>query len=545
MNISNLGKYIANPTLGRKAVTSLTAAGAILPVVLLETTVTGGRTHKAHKRGGFVEARERVTEESLGAIFWLFGATMFGKLFQKMGEKFLNIPKEDIDVGRGAARKPFKNFVLDNLGKANCNENKLARFYFGKVIASLVTACLFIGLVVPKMNQAITKYIFKHKPENEKDLTAKDLLQKQFLFKHHNVNINSVSNFKRNAGSANPSFKSAAVLTQIAQKFQENAIYKLLGTDVGTVSGRTINARNKDERIEILVRDVLSIPFYVFTTDLVIKLLNAIDKYKGKNTNINPTTAMEIHNMLLEKMPEEKMTFEAFEKFALGNNSQNSLYEKIFPKQAPVIKSYLGGLIKIKKPVDYQTIELSKFNELIRQNITDPVEANRLINLGKEMSGLQPEIRVLIDKEKNTVASKKILTESQVKDIFSGGELKTPEFMKKALNNVFKTKSHPNRLTDPYQYISQKSIEGVRSDMIDYVNSIIEYAKNNKFNEITPKLMKKVNSRNLIMKGSYLLTGMAFSALFLSNLIPTFQYWVTKKRTGKNEFPGTENMKRA
>ena len=54
----------------RKFVTQLDKSGAILPVVLLEGAVTGGRTYQAYKRDGFVEARERVTEESLGAIFW-------------------------------------------------------------------------------------------------------------------------------------------------------------------------------------------------------------------------------------------------------------------------------------------------------------------------------------------------------------------------------------------------------------------------------------------------------------------------------------------
>ena len=83
------GSYLRNSTSSmRKFVTKLDRKGAILPVLLLEATVTGGRTYQAYKRDGFVEARERVTEESLGAVFWLFGATMAGKLFDKLGQKF-------------------------------------------------------------------------------------------------------------------------------------------------------------------------------------------------------------------------------------------------------------------------------------------------------------------------------------------------------------------------------------------------------------------------------------------------------------------------
>ena len=85
INPTNLSKYIINkPSAMRRFVTSLDKSGAILPVLLLEGTVTGGRTYQAYKRDGFVEARERVTEESLGAIFWLFGATLFGKLFANL-----------------------------------------------------------------------------------------------------------------------------------------------------------------------------------------------------------------------------------------------------------------------------------------------------------------------------------------------------------------------------------------------------------------------------------------------------------------------------
>ena len=109
MNISSYKNYIVNSSKSRNFITSLGKTGAILPVVLLEATVTGGRTYQAYKRDGFVEARERVTEESLGAVFWLFGATMFGKLIEAIGRKTLPLSKEDCDVGKDAVRKPFEN----------------------------------------------------------------------------------------------------------------------------------------------------------------------------------------------------------------------------------------------------------------------------------------------------------------------------------------------------------------------------------------------------------------------------------------------------
>ena len=61
--------FKVKPSLLRKFVTQLDKSGAILPVVLLEGTVTGGRTYQAYKRDGIVEARERVTEEAQGSKF--------------------------------------------------------------------------------------------------------------------------------------------------------------------------------------------------------------------------------------------------------------------------------------------------------------------------------------------------------------------------------------------------------------------------------------------------------------------------------------------
>ena len=127
IKLNDISKYTANLSKSRNFITSLRKPGVILPVILLESTVTLGRTYQAYKRDGFVEARERVTEESLCAIFWLFGATLFGKLIQSIGQKFMHMPKTAIDVGHDNVRQPFKNFVLDNLGNRYFGEENVRK----------------------------------------------------------------------------------------------------------------------------------------------------------------------------------------------------------------------------------------------------------------------------------------------------------------------------------------------------------------------------------------------------------------------------------
>ncbi len=559
----------------RKFVTSLDKKGAILPVILLEATVTGGRTYQAYKRDGFVEARERVTEESLGAIFWLFGATIFGKLFDKLGQKFLKIPKDMPDVGKDKVRVPFNNYINNIIRrvpgmtpeKLAKIEKNLAVYSVGKTFASLITACLFIGYVVPKMNQGITKYIFGRMnakdPNNEKapnpytnKLTIKDARN---IFSAKGVSINAVENFKANNDSPvlnqkkTPSFKGGAdSLLRIVQNFEEDAIWKLLGTDVGTVSGRTINARNNDERVEIMFRDLVSIPFYVFTMPAIVAFMNKKDTFKGLNTKLNPMSAMEVHNSLIQRMSDMKqgngineMTPEQFKKFALGkelNTEEINLLKESFPnKKQPGVKRVFFGLIPQKEKEVYEIIKLEDFEKNIDKYITNKTKAGILKQRAREMSKMQPL--------KDGVA---ILTDTQGRDVLEGGFVKSPEFLKGVLNRIFEKdiidinsekslSKVKNPLNNSYKYIPLSDIEDRRKRVIDYVQAIIDDAKNNKTN-VTWDSMLKMNKRNMRRNGLFMAVAMGVSALFLSTIIPKVQYYITYLRTGKNSFPGTENM---
>ena len=554
----------------RKFVTKLDRKGAVLPVVLLEATVTGGRTYQAYKRDGFVEARERATEESLGAIFWLFGAAMAGALFDKIGQKFMKIPKDMPAVGVDEVRTPFKNYINKMASKLKVSPEYLAKFSVGKTIASLLTACLFIGYVVPKVNQAITKHIYgrmnKKDPNHEKGpnpytnrLTIKDA---RSIFSAKGVSINAVDNFKAlmdkdnplstSSVSQNPSFKgNVDTMLRIVQNFDENRVWQLMGTDVGTVSGRTINARNNDERVEILFRDIVSIPFYVFTMPLIVRFMSNHDKFKGLNTGLNPMSAMEAHNKLIEKMGKagvSEMTPDVFRNFALGNDENyNKLFDKIFTEPKKVTPRKLFGIIPLKPQLENRTITLEEFVKRVNENASEVRNADEIKNLAQRMSGLQPERY-----NEKLKTFEKILTESQVEDVLKGGAAREPEFLRDILDNIYEKnvidttskkslaeKTKP--LTNPYKYISQESIDKNRQKIIDYVESIIKDAKDNARN-VDFESMLKLNKRNYFKNGLFMGLGMGISALFLSTIIPKIQYYITFLRTGKNSFPGTENM---
>ena len=70
------------------------AQKSLIPLIMLECFVTGGRTIQAYKRGGFEEARERFTEESIGAAFWFAGVKMFNKMNDYIGKRILKLDRK-------------------------------------------------------------------------------------------------------------------------------------------------------------------------------------------------------------------------------------------------------------------------------------------------------------------------------------------------------------------------------------------------------------------------------------------------------------------
>ncbi len=102
---------LKNFSYGRKFVRGL-ASRSIAPVMLLEAFVEGGRTYQAYQRGGFTEARERFTEEIIGAAFWFSGVPLFNKLIDKyVGERIKKLPETSFDTGKDNLRNPVKNYL--------------------------------------------------------------------------------------------------------------------------------------------------------------------------------------------------------------------------------------------------------------------------------------------------------------------------------------------------------------------------------------------------------------------------------------------------
>lgn len=510
-NISNIS-FNGGKGTGRfaKFITSMTKTDALAPVIALEGCVVTGRTYQAYKRGKWDEARERFIEEIMGSITWLGGVFSLNWLGDKLVAKILKSNGKNFDVGKDKLRTPFDNF-MNKIKPTKFSQNQVAGLKCAKVMTSIVLANLFIGFVVPKVNQGLTR---KLRHERKIEQQQQNMLTPK---------------------TAEPSFKGAMNAVNAFTNMIENTnTGKLLSSDAGIVAGRTYNARKPEERREIAIRDIGSIYFYMWASGHVGNLLNYLES--GKTTRLNPNTAQILDKHLQDYLGERSMTAEEFRKAVLGNAKEVNLPDNLKFESEPV-----KGLSKLMNKKPLEIIKLSDL-EKVKEIPADVLERAR------QMATLQP---AKIGKDG---IAEKLLTKQQVVDSFNKAEINNT----KLLHNVFSeftggkgkeigknAKGKPilseyefvgGSYNDEYRYVSNKKLYKLKAQMEQYVETICKAAKDGK---VDKKLLDKIRNKNVIYSGINFAAGFAVAATFLSTLIPRFQYYVTRKTTGVDAFPGT------
>lgn len=479
----------------------MTKPDALAPIIGLEATVTGGRTLQAQKRGGKDEARERLIEETTGALVWLGGVKVINDY---VGDPILKkLFGGNFDVGTDKVlRTPFDNFMKKNPPKG-FTAKQVAIIKAVKVLASVLIADAFIGLVVPPLNQRLTRNLAKKKAQTSQNEQTQEKLE--------------LSTNKPN----NPSFKGGGfgAINAFTNAIENTNTGKLLSTDAGLVSGRMYSARNNDERREIAIRDLGSIYFYMWAQNHVGSLLNFIET--GRFSRLNPTTA-NILDEHLSKFIESKggeVAVEEFQRAVLGKNSTE---------------------IKLPGGIKFESAELSgmtKFMDKFRSKPTEPLQAIKVSELKdiKELQSVWTRIEEM-SKLQPLRQGEAVVTKQQIIDAINISEINDP----KLLDKVF-TKYTGGASKDEYKFVSNKKLYGIKTDMENYVKDLCKSSKNGK---ITKESLKSLKNKNLTYSGINFAAGFAVAALFLSTLIPKFQYWVTRQKTGKNEFPGTYELEK-
>lgn len=483
----------------REFVRTLANPDALTSTVLLEGSVTAGRGYNAYKRGGINEFRERFTDDVISAIFWMKGVDIFNSIGDKFGQKVLKLPTTEFDMGKDALRKPFENVAKDitKMGIAPENAEKmkktLATFKLGKIICASILSTTFVGFALPRINQGITKFFMSKDAAEEVKKPNEQISNNQ----PQTMGYVSIDEFgDKFKDKKLPSFK--GTLELIAHNLENNKICKLITSDVGITTGRVTSARNKDEGLEYLFRDVSSSFFYTASTPLIYAGLQKITKSKDI-TSIDPVAAKQVNQKLIEQL--EK---------AGGSMKTSDFAKKTLGKLDDAGKKLLEEL-----PFENDVISVKEFIK----HTTD----KDLIKRAARMSRLQP----------NQANVGGVLTKQQVTDVLKNGSINTPEFMKEVYSEHFGAK-----LTDKYRFIPMKKIINFRSNIDDYVNSVIKQADKTNNGVVTKDILEKVNKKGFAMSAGFRAIAIGVSALALGIIIPKLQYAITAKRTGSNAAPG-------
>lgn len=462
-----------------KFITNMTKADAIAPVIALEATVVAGRTYQAYKRGKWDEARERCIEESMGSITWLGGVASLNYLGDKLVAQILKSNGKNFDVGTDKIlRTPFDNF-MKKVAPNKFTPTQIAALKATKVMTSIVLANLFIGFVVPKVNQALT-----HKLRHDRKEVEKTQTNQSTSFKGGMNAVNAFTNIIENTNTG-----------------------KLLSSDIGIAGGRMYNARSKEERREIAIRDLGSIYFYMWAAGHVGNILNYLES--GSPTRLNPSTAGILNEHLSQFLENNgnSMNVNDFRKAVLGKQAS----EIKLPKGLIFETEELSAMSKLFNNKPLEVIRLSEVEKVV----TDKELLERL----REMSKLQPQR-----------CGESVLTKQQLIDAINKSEINNPKLLAKAFDEYTN-----GAYIDEYRYVSNKKLYKLKSEMEKYVETICKTSKNGK---VDKKLLENVKKKNLTYNGFNFAAGFVVAASFLSTFIPKIQYWVTRKATGVDAFPG-------
>ena len=470
---------------------------ALLPIAMLEATVIAGRSYQAYKRGGMTECRERLIDESITAIVWLQIISWLNKgleaiikrpgLFSKKG-----LPEISADFGSDAIRNPIKRAIK----KRPEIEKVISGLKLSKIALSAFVGIYISGVMLPKFYQNLTKKILKkEKSEKNNNFVENKISMSDF--------INQTSGKKRNISFGNMTTK----IQTFAHILETHPIAKLLTIDAGLFAGRAYNARNKDERNEILFRDLSSSFFYMCCTPIIYSFLSRfVDKFKGKNTDLDCNTVNYVTKYLNDNIKNKTMTPDEFLKVMLGRNEK-------------LAKQVLAS-------IDRDVLSINDVKALLKDLSVEEKQAASIVKKLNKFIKLRPDC-----------ASKELLTKSEIENAVRGGFVNDPKFLTKAVEISTQGASQ-----DVTKFVAFRKIDSIKRNIERYTQSIAEFAQKTGKN-VSADMLQQLKARNLFVKVGYTLAGLGVSALFLSTIIPKLQYKITEWRTGNKEFPGIKDIK--
>ena len=305
------------------AVSALDTPTSLLPFFIKDGFDVTGRTVMAHNEGGKHEAREKFIEEAGTSLFWIGGIPAVRGLINLFVKKkidsdihFKRINSEGIqnyyadkleqtveENGKATKKAKFSASDLEgielggeklakiqeklfNTGfEPNKSKGLYKKYHLGVTTAAVLINLLVLSLVLPKLNQLLSRKIISKEVNGQKNNSNKNTADKVDFTGAQKVGFNDFINKansnqgKKQFNGKNPSFggfkalfdlKNLFNFTEMAETAQLNPVNGMLLLDYGISGSRvTITPRNNHERVENAVKEGGIIFFFYFAADII------------------------------------------------------------------------------------------------------------------------------------------------------------------------------------------------------------------------------------------------------------------------------------
>lgn len=453
-----------------KITSKLQNSKSVLPILLVESAVITGRSYQGFKRGGKDELRERVFEETATAAIWLGGVKALNKLGDFIGKNILKLEKLDYDFGKDALRNQSSNIP---------NPTKI--FKFSKIATSVLLTTGFVGFVLPKIKQNMTKKAKEKELANYIKVLGRAPTMEEF-----------VNNARAGKGPLNFKGGVPAWLMTATHNLENHNIWRLISTDAGIITGRVKSSRNKHEAREYLFRDLASMYFYMLALPNTLWLLNKATK----TPKINPQAAWETQKYLTKKLGEGKFSVAEL---------KNLLLDKTLSRGMEGIPFDKNGIVELDSLKDILNPETFK--------------------KARSMSHLQP-----------AMGGKRILSQFQMQDVLSNNWLSDPKYLSRM------TMAATGGLSaKPSKFIAKKEVDAIRQSADKFAQSLLDFARKKGVEQVDAKFVENFAKRNILTSAGFTVAGLAVSCVGLAFIVPKLQQLITYKATGENAFPGTHS----
>lgn len=301
---------------------------AILPT---EIATAGGRSAVEYKRSGILGLNERLTEEILVAVIWLWGVQGLRKFFDKMLKPALFKNSEHIssDTAWNKMGKKLRDVDLnaqEKYGKNSAEVSKLLKIKTMRWAFSVGTAMALAAYIIPKLNQWKTNWVLKNQknqaasppsPPAAPSLTTTANFTPSFPTGPAINPPLTNTPLPQAAGGlaaplsalspqipANPKFgmfSPASLMQGLGHMVEQTSYGSILVIDAGITGGRAMVAKLRSiyESLEIIVRDVASLYFYIMAVPHTMWLLSRlIDPIFKTSMQIQPKASQQINEYL-------------------------------------------------------------------------------------------------------------------------------------------------------------------------------------------------------------------------------------------------------